>query len=107
VPCNSCGRPSGDDYEARKKIERLEAMLCALIKVTGLDTSLDKVDWAEAGVDAQDLRKWWTDHQEKDRQRRDRERHEADRERLRAEALAKLSPEEKVALFTGLPARWK
>lgn len=107
MPCNSCHGPSNHDDEARRQVVKLEAMLCALIKVAGLDAAMDKADWAEAGVDAKELRDWWTRHKEKDRARREQEARATEQERLRQEALAKLSPAERAALGLGLGWRFK
>ncbi len=99
MPClSSQGMYDHTDSEARRKVEKLEAMLCALIRMTGLEEALEKADWKEAGVGGQELKSWWHEHQRKDVDRRNRERLAAEAEQRRKEALAKLTPEERAAL---------
>lgn len=106
MPClSSQGMGSGEDYEARRKVEKLEAMLCALIRMTGLEAALEGADWQNAGVGGQELRAWWQEHQQKDAARKERERLAAEAEARREEALAKLTEEERVAL--GLGSRYR
>jgi hypothetical protein len=87
MPCRS----EYMEDDSSKRINELESMLCAVLTAaeatTGmLDDLLEGVDWQEAGVTPETLRGWWDRHRAKDQ------------ERLRREALAKLTPAEKRAL---------
>lgn len=122
MPCTSdwpCDTgPSKAQIEADKKARRLnaigEATLCGLL--TNLSKyaegkTLEEVltemhlDWKEMNVTFVEVQEWWTDHQKKDairRKREDRERKvrnaERARKKLRREALAALTPEQRKAL---------
>lgn len=96
--------------------EQLEAVLCGLMTVledagtvggvplsaNHIADALGRVDWAEAGVTRKQATDWWKAHKAADKARRDREariREEAERkERLKASALSKLTPAERIAL---------
>ena len=99
-----------------EEVNTLEAMLCGVLRALEsipvkedelpLYTQvLKRFDEKESGIDIGELIAWWREHQEKDRIRREKEmqaRLFAERqEKLKSEALAKLSLEEKKAL--GLP----
>ncbi len=84
-----------NDYSLRRQIERLEAMLCALIKVGGLEKMLANADWEAAGVGAADLKAWWEQHQDKDRRMNKAREVIIARDQRRAAALAKLTDDEK------------
>jgi len=89
--------------EISKEKAMLRASLCALMTALETDDAafgaiLKKIDWKEAGVTKRELLMWWEDHKEQDRVRKVRETKEAAEKKLRAEALAKLTPEEKKVL---------
>jgi hypothetical protein len=74
-----------------KRIDALTDMLCRLCqRVEGIDPSLIGSD---AGLYA-----WWTEHQRQDMERQRQEQRKRDQEALRNRALAKLTPDEQVAL---------
>ena len=88
-----------------KEMLMLRASLCALL--TKMEANmpkktfgqwLDAVDWEEAGVTKRELMTWWEDHKEQDRVRRERMAEQLREIKLRKEALAKLTPEEKKVL---------
>ena len=125
MPCNDWSgvsdTVSGRAYDtARKTSEkyreqcmRVEAMLCAILSVHEslgtLGIHLIHVDWNEAGVTEAEFEAWWEDHKAKDQARKEAEKRVAEfhvreaearevRERIRTEALSKLTPEERQAL---------
>lgn len=57
-------------------------------------SALDYINYAEAGIDREDLEVWWKNHKAVDKQMREAERIA----KLRKGALAKLSNEERKAL---------
>ena len=61
-------------------------------------TILFGIDEAKCGVHRAEIVKWWTDHQAEDAKRLALEEAKQSAERLKREALAKLSPEERAAL---------
>lgn len=84
------------------EMQLLTGSLCAVLswleRRSLLQTTLDEIDWAEAGVERVHLRKWWSQHRRRDQQRRREEMEERSRQRTRRRALEKLSPEEREAL---------
>jgi hypothetical protein len=97
-----------DEERVRESNERAfyRASLCAILTAVenaGFDPFMEdseiKVDWAEAGVTAKRLRKWWEDHKRHDEQRRAIEAAAAEHERKRRAALEKLTVEERILLF--------
>lgn len=45
---------------------QLEAVLCAMVKVHGID---DRINWKGCGVPRELVQNWWRKHQEKDAKR--------------------------------------
>lgn len=95
------------DIEAERRTESqekilLEASMCAILTVLERDHDLQEilksVDWNEAGVPRYRLEKWWDEHKAEDHRRKKAEAEKQERERLRTEALSKLTPEERSAL---------
>lgn len=58
----------------------------------------DRIVYDGKNKDARNLADWWEEHQAADKVREEAERKEAERHALRAQALAKLTPEERKAL---------
>lgn len=74
-----------------------EAVLCGIL--TKLATQvLPLLDYAEIGVPHDLIRRWWIKHQAEDNVRRAREAQTQAQERLREQALSKLTPQERKAL---------
>ncbi len=57
-------------YELENKIEFLEASLCNAMKV--LDEHSLKIDYSNAGIDRNQLRRWWYNHKRKDARKQKR-----------------------------------
>lgn len=108
-------RNNEDIQELRKENAKLEAMLCAMFHTVELlpygrvSDFLDIYDESkleiECGVTSVHLNMWWKEHQKKDAARKLWEQEEAkrkeqqkNRERIRGEALSKLTLEERAAL---------
>lgn len=84
-------------YGSRSQSNAATAALCELI--TKLPEYLaDKVLWNGRDANARRLADWWEDHQKYDQIRRDCEEEAAEQLAARQSGLAKLTPEEKVAL---------
>lgn len=74
MPCSSSegmGQGDGPDYDARKRLDMVEAILCAVLRATdGFDDHIeglfDKVDWDRAGVNRIDALRWWHTHLKRD-----------------------------------------
>lgn len=106
MPC----RDDGWDTPRREErhgmtIGAFEATLCGLFTVlernfteSSLEIVLTMVDWAKVGVKRKTVEIWWKKHKAEDEERRAREEAARRKEELKASALAKLTPEEKVAL---------
>lgn len=84
--------------ESRNQTKRLCAVFSVLQQDGTLETTLDKVNWTEAGVSRRSTEAWWVRHQEEDLVRRRREAAERDRAARRKAVLNKLSPEERTIL---------
>jgi hypothetical protein len=58
----------------REKLERTEAMLCAIIKVLVASKAIipvvEAIDTEEAGVTPNDIAVWWLEHKAKDEERK-------------------------------------
>ena len=88
--------------------QEFEAVLCgvftSLVKrstETGVDelfVVLRDVDWIEVGVKPAQVKTWWRRHLKQDEARRAQEAAEKERQRIKAQALSKLTDEEKKAL---------
>jgi hypothetical protein len=105
MPCLDGGwsdevRVNRDDVAEHKM---LEASMCGILTVLekqhgDIDELLAQVDWKEAGVKRKTVETWWKAHKKKDEERRVREEATRRKEELKASALAKLTPEEKMAI---------
>jgi len=82
MPCYDPGASSQAHYEEVKKfrdeLNKVEAMLCAVVNVL-VDNKLiipvvEAIDTEEAGVTPNDIAIWWTTHVKKDLERKEREK---------------------------------
>lgn len=88
MPCNDGRENTYTVYvESGNQTKRLCAVFSVLQQAGTLETTLDKVNWTEAGVSRRSTEEWWVRHQEEDLVRRRREA-----------VLNKLSPEERKIL---------
>ncbi len=90
-----CRDPGYEEYYAAEREERFQQMtrmLCAVMR------KVEQKGIAGEFTRIKGLKAWWEEHQEKDRIRIEQERAERKRKKLRKDALAKLSDEEKDAL---------
>ena len=89
MPCTDGGIPY-PKTRAEVLEEKTSAMLCGVLRTFAtqedFEEMLSKVDWAEVGATRSEFNEWWLAHIN------------SDRERLRAQALKKLSPAERQAL---------
>lgn len=96
-----------DEWRMRdaKEMVMLRSSLCAVL--TKMESNMpkktfeqwmDAIDWKESGVTKDELMTWWEDHKEEDARRRAREAKEAAEKKIRKQALAKLTPEERKIL---------
>ena len=90
MPCTCDPDPSREQF--------FEACLCALARVLEEDRIFGRVDWKEAGVSSRKFYEWWKAHQLRDLERREREANDREENKLRLQAIAKLSAEERKAL---------
>jgi hypothetical protein len=104
MPCRD-GGPS--DYEIScnhaSVIDKWEKRACALLGFLEghgelLKTFIEQTDWKEAGTEPAELLQWWRSHQRKDIRRKREEKVAREKEKLRRDALKKLSKEEREAL---------
>ena len=94
-----------DEWRMKGSVEKamLSASLCAILTLLekdpdGFALMLKKIKWKEAGVSKRELMRWWEDHKEKDVKRRERMAEQLKEIKIRKDALAKLTPEEKKIL---------
>ena len=82
MPCYDPGASSQAYYEEVKKLRdelnKVEAMLCAVVNVL-VDNKLiipvvEAIDTEETGVTPNDIAIWWTIHKEKDAKRKEQEK---------------------------------
>lgn len=96
MPCMCDGYEEQERRESHTELVRLRATVCAMLRV---DPSLiDRLDYQEAGITHPWLVSWWNSHLAADEQRSREERNRRAKARLRAAALAKLTPQERAAL---------
>lgn len=110
MPCVWSEFEYGQDLaDSRRRMAKLDAMLCAVITAlqrAGLkETVLDGIDWKEAGITRDDILEWQAAHDAADARRREMEakvqeerevKRAAEKERQRV--LDTLSPEQRKAL---------
>ena len=88
MPCSDGRENTYTVYvESGNQTKRLCAVFSVLQQAGTLETTLDKVNWTEAGVSRRSTEEWWVRHQEEDLVRR-----------RRKAILKKLSPEERTIL---------
>lgn len=100
MPCNSCAQPA-QAKSADPSYKELEAMLCAVVRMLGIEVLLLEGNWKEAGVDPDKLSRWFHEHERKDAARRLEKARRAEAARKKEAALAKLTDEEKSLLGVG------
>lgn len=84
-------------YGNAQKLNDMVVMLCA--ELSALDSKkLDKLVYNSKDKTARALADWWGEHQEADKKRIEKEKKEAATQKLKKQAFAKLSAEEKKAL---------
>lgn len=109
MPCRSDEVDAMDiqrDTQRRTKINKLEAMLCAVLTAANTLTGdqntdrviIERIDEKESGVTRAEVHEWWKIHREQDEARRVRERAAAELATVRQNALNKLTDAEKKAL---------
>ncbi len=109
MPCNDGADVRYYYEEDLKKLKKVEAALCGVLTVLEnvpddwginltVDDILDVVDWKEAGIKRAWLEDWWEEHKKEDASRREREEQNRITQAKRAEALSKLTPEERKLL---------
>lgn len=94
-----------DLRRAEEHAERalIRASLCAVLTLLekdpgGFALMLKQIDWKEAGVSKREFLGWWEDHKEEDAKRRERMAEQLREIKVRKDALAKLTDEEKKVL---------
>ena len=97
MPCTD-GGPTMVELE---KLQKVEAMLCAVLNVLENEYHLpilkdvsDKIDYKEAGISKKELTRWYEDHKEQDRERRKRQVESQKQQDLFEQAKSKLTQEE-------------
>ena len=103
MPCRDYLAEDQWRLEKDKEAAMVRASLCAVLTVLEDDDAafaavLKKIDWKEAGVTKREFLSWWEDHKIEDEQRRLREIKESREKKIRKDALAKLTAEEKKLL---------
>lgn len=101
MPCFDPGADEDNRLELTR-LRRLEATLCGVFRAMSLYSELtlllERVDWKEVGVQRRDIEEWWAAHQAEDAARRTAEKERRRVARVRANALSKLTDEERAAL---------
>lgn len=107
-----CLGPTPAEWDAERRRNgtlagenEFEAVLCGILSTIRLRDGddelgkwLDCVNWKEVGVPRKRVEKWWKEHQAADEERRATELREANKNKVKRDALAKLSPAERKAL---------
>lgn len=71
MPCSSSeGMGDNTDYDARRRLDKVEAMLCGILRLHattgGLRSVLDKLDYAKMGVVRKEIEVWFANHLKRD-----------------------------------------
>lgn len=71
MPCSSSqGMGDSTDYDARRRLDMVEAMLCGILRLFdgagALGTVLKKLDYAKMGVTEDEIRGWFARHLKRD-----------------------------------------
>jgi hypothetical protein len=99
MPCSDGRENTHTVYvESGNQTKRLCAVFTVLMNAGTLETTLDKVDWKEAGVSRRSTEEWWVRHQAEDRQRKARERAQKQADAERKAVLQSLTPLQKKVL---------
>lgn len=97
MPCTDGGPSPEQEREERA----IPAWLCAIATVLEerhtLDDVLDSVDWKECGATRRQFERWWKRHKWEDAERRRQEAEDIKTERLRKQAIAKMTPAQRRA----------
>lgn len=98
MPCYATGSAEGDArlsaQEARAEATRVTALLCRACRI--IEQRVCKLK--DGGPIMAELSAWWAKHQKVDRERDERRQ-----AKIRGDAMAKLTEEEKIELFGGQP----
>lgn len=105
MPCRDEMAEAQDRKRDYQELAFLRAGLCAVLTVMEKNMKkktfaqyIDCIDWKEAGVTKREFLGWWEDHKEKDRKRLAAMEKQLKEIKIRKEALAKLTDEEKKIL---------
>lgn len=96
MPCTCDGYEEQERRDTYAILDKLRATVCAMLRAD--PTLIDRLDYREAGIDKSWLIAWWNAHQRADQVRLREEENRRAKARLRAAALAKLTPQERAAL---------
>jgi thiamine pyrophosphate-dependent acetolactate synthase large subunit-like protein len=80
-------------------VDELTATLCNLCQQLEQSEEGQKIIYDGKNRDARKLADWWQNHQEMDRQREQKRKEKENRKKLKEQALAKLTEEEKEAFL--------
>lgn len=100
MPCHDGGVPY-PPTEKEKLDAQTPAMLCAILSAltdAQINSTLDVVEWREAGVTKTEAKRWWKLHKEEDAERKRFEAEKAERAKLLKSARSKLNHAEREAL---------
>lgn len=103
MPCYVTGSAEGDArlsaQEARAEATRVTALLCRACRI--IEQRVCKLK--DGGPIMAELAAFWAEHQKIDRARDERRKAERRQAKIRGDAMAKLTEEEKIELFGGKP----
>lgn len=94
MPCRDYQDDPAYQVDMQEKFDMLSRIACKAL--THIEESGDGLEILI--LKDPELAKWWTAHKEADRREQERNRRDKEDKRIREEALAKLSPEEKKIL---------
>jgi hypothetical protein len=98
MPCTNDGFHQMEASENRRKLDKVTAMLCGVMRrlETGYPEHCTRLTESIVGLD-----EWWTEHKRIDAERAKREAELARQQEMKKAALDKLTDEEKRALGIG------
>lgn len=88
----------------RKQVSFAESALCQTLVAFNAyaclrqENALDFIKYKDAGINRKQLEKWWAEHTRKDEESKHRAAVKEEKDRVRKQALAKLSPAERKIL---------
>lgn len=88
---------TAEDYYAQDPQDKLTPTLCGLIKKM-TSTQLDKIVYDGRKAEARQLAQWWEEHQKADERRQAEDAEKTAKEKLKKQALKKLTKAERKAL---------